>query len=246
MSVLTGHPDAPDIESSTADYQKRFAGHIGGWFLDVQSAATEKILSRVNIETPLEVVDVGGGHGQNIGPILKLGHKFTIVGSIASSKQIIQSSIDNRSVNYMEGSLLDLPCADCSFDVVISYRILAHIQDWSHYIKELARASRTLVIVDFPTKRSVNFFSDNLFGVKNKIEKNTRHYRIFSERTIIEEFSKCGFVPLYKVGQFVLPMALHRAMKLKTVSIISEAFFKSMGVSHYFASPVIFGFVRRS
>jgi len=236
----------PDIVSSAMEYQKRFSGQVGLWFLEVQSAATKKIISKLEKITLLNVIDVGGGHGQNMEPVLALGHKLTIVGSELSNIKIIQPFIDDKRIDYMESDIFKLPYNNGEFEVVLSYRILAHLQDWEGYIQELTRVSNALVVVDFPSERSVNYFSKSLFGIKNKIEKDTRRYRLYSESDIVNKFSEHGFSPFMKIGQFVLPMALHRLIKVKVLSAFIEGVFKYTGVSHYFASPVIYGFVKKA
>lgn len=245
MPEITKYPDAPDIESSTVDYQNRFSGAIGKWFIDVQSQATKKIIMKLGAENSLQLADVGGGHGQSIEPILELGHSLTIFGSTDECKNIIKPAIDKKLVEFQTANIFDIPYKDNSFDIVLSYRMLAHLRDWEKFIKELTRISSNLVIVDFASKRSVNYFADSLFGLKQKVEKNTRYYKLFSEEEIIKTFANYGYVPLYKVGQFVLPMALHRTLNIKSISITFELLFKITGLSFLFASPVIFGFVKK-
>ncbi len=245
MPKITNYPDSPDIESSTKDYQNRFSGAVGEWFVDVQSRATRNIIMKLGAGNSLNVADVGGGHGQSVDPILDMGHHLTIIASIDECKNIIKPILDKQLIEFKAANIFDMPYKDNSFDVVISYRMLAHLQDWEKYIKELARISSRLVIVDFASKRSVNFFANALFGLKQKVEKNTRHYKLFLEKEIIKAFASHGFVPLYKVGQFVLPMALHRAMNQKFLSIAFESVFKIIGFSYLFSSPVIFGFVKK-
>jgi 2-polyprenyl-3-methyl-5-hydroxy-6-metoxy-1,4-benzoquinol methylase len=245
MAELTEYPGAPDIESSTPDYQKRFSGKVGGWFLDVQNKATRAVLSKIDNSSSLDIADIGGGHGQNVGVITESGHHLTVIGSDESCKQLILPFVDQGKIDFELGDLLSLSFEDRSFDVVLSYRMLAHLQDWKQHISELTRISDNLVIVDFPTIRSVNYFSGSLFGLKNKVEKNTRYYKLFSEQEVVDEFERNGFAPLCRVGQFFFPMALHRAIKIKSISAMLEAVPRFIGLSRYFSSPLIYGFVRK-
>ena len=73
MPKITNYPDSPDIESSTKDYQNRFSGAVGEWFVDVQSRATRNIIMKLGAGNSLNVADVGGGHGQSVDPILEIG-----------------------------------------------------------------------------------------------------------------------------------------------------------------------------
>ena len=163
---VTAYPDAPDIESSTRDYAYRFRGPVGAWFLQCQADATRNLLNG----TGLSVLDVGGGHGQNVDTVVDLGHSLTIFGSTDSTTEMIQQDIDNGRIRYESGSFLELPYDDNSFDVVISYRTLSHMDHWSPYVAELARVSRSTVIVDFPSSRSFNILYNPMFFIKKNIE----------------------------------------------------------------------------
>ena len=70
--------EAPDIETSSENYARRFSGETGAWFLNVQENATMRMLSQYRGST---VLDVGGGHGQLAGPIAREGYQVTVLGS---------------------------------------------------------------------------------------------------------------------------------------------------------------------
>ena len=75
--------------------------------------------------------------------------------------------------------------------------------------------------------------------MKKKFEKNTRTYRNFSRKEIIEEFRKNNFGNLTIKPEFFLPMVVHRAIKnvpfLKSV----EKLFSLFGLTKLFGSPVV-------
>ena len=170
--TVTQFPDAPDIESSTWDYASRFSGVVGEWLLAQQINATRNAISTLFGDTaPLKVLDVGGGHGQNIALMKELGHELQIVGSDPMCREVIQKELDNGSVQFEVASLIDLPFEDNSFDLVICYRILSHMASWEKLIEEMVRVSKTAVLVDYPSRKSLNVFSDLLFAAKKKIEK---------------------------------------------------------------------------
>lgn len=233
--------EMPDIESSTDDYATRFAGSTGQWFLEVQAKATSSCLSSM---APGRVLDAGGGHGQNVETVLSLHHQLYILGSAESCTHRLQENIDNGDIEFEQGYLTRMPYADRSFDASISYRMLPHLNDWQTHIAELCRVSDTLVIVDFPTLRSVNYFSEVLFTMKKKLEKNTRPFLIFKEKAVVSEFEKYGFKVDRRIGQFFFPMALHRALKSVMLSRLLEAFSRLTGLNTIFGSPLIISFRR--
>ena len=90
QKAFTRFPNAPDIESSTRDYKSRFDGAVGAWMLQQQVTATATALKNNCPEyTSLNILDVGGGHGQNIELLLQLGHKLKIVGSNESCTEMV-------------------------------------------------------------------------------------------------------------------------------------------------------------
>jgi 2-polyprenyl-3-methyl-5-hydroxy-6-metoxy-1,4-benzoquinol methylase len=145
---------------------------------------------------------------------------------------------------FATGNLLDLPYSGESFDLVVSLRLLAHVRAWPRLVQELARAARHGVIVDFPTVRSVNVLTPALFGAKRQLEGNTRPYRLFREREVVQAFAREGFVLRERRPQFVWPMVLHRALGVPRLSAAFEAPCAALGLREAFGSPVIALFER--
>ncbi|NND00800.1 MAG: methyltransferase domain-containing protein [Gammaproteobacteria bacterium] len=240
---FTDHPTAPDIESSTEAYAARFGGDIGRWFLDVQNAGTATLLTRAGLQsTGLKVLDVGGGHAQNIPLMRKMAHHLTILGSDDSCQNLFRDAVSSGAVNYNIGPLTALPYADNEFDVVLCYRIMAHIEDWPLLIRELSRVARSLVIVDYTSRFSVNALAELFFGMKKSIEKNTRFYRLHRSSEVVQEFSKSAMRPVAHYSQYFFPMAIHRAVKSRVFSVVLEKVPRIFGLTHIFGSPVLHAF----
>ena len=237
---ITDYPNAPDIESSTWDYASRFSGPVGEWMLQQQIDATKDfLLQHWPDEKGLSVLDVGGGHGQNISLVNALGHRLTILGSDESCNQVVKKDLDSGLADFNVGTLLALPYADNSFDVVICYRILSHMDSWQALIGELTRVARHLVLVDYPSKRSFNIVSDVLFLFKKQIEKNTRRYGYFSDDDVDAVFVGNGFYRSNRRRQFFLPMAIYRLIGNLWFSKLAAGIFRGTGLTATFGSPVI-------
>ncbi len=243
MKTITDFPDAPDIESSTRDYAERFAGEVGQWLLEQQVEATREAFHRLLPgKRGLKVLDVGGGHGQNIKLMRDLGHELTVFSSQGAPTEMIESSLGEGAITLDTGKLLSLPYEDHSFDAVICYRIISHMDSWETLIGELSRVTRMLVLVDYPSMRSVNCISGILFVVKKQIEKNTRRYGVFHDYQIDREFLGHGWRLGYRQRQFFAPMAFYRAVgKVKFCRLASKTF-RKLGLTKVFGSPVIAGY----
>ena len=81
---------------------------------------------------------------------------------------------------------------DRSFDVSISLRLLPHVRACRSWWR-VGRVARTAVVVDYPTRRSVNAVAGLFFGLKQGVEGDTRPFRVFSDGEIEEAFAAHGF-----------------------------------------------------
>lgn len=228
--------ESPDIDSSTPQYAARFRGAIGNWFLKVQSNALLQVLPNPIGQSAL---DVGGGHAQLVPTLNSRGLSVTVQGSDESCSQLL--SLDE--CQFIVADLLNLPFDERQYDIVTCFRILPHMQNWQALIANLCRVARVAVIIDYPSKRSVNAIAPILFGAKKKIEGNTRPYTLFSECEIAREFARNGFVKSKEVRQFFAPMVLYRALKIVGLAAGLELLFKLLGLTKAFGSPVVASFV---
>ena len=145
---------------------------------------------------------------------------------------------------FVTGNLLSLPYASRTFGIVVSVRLLPHVQAWPRLISELARVARHAVIVDYPTSRSLSCLTPALFGAKKRVEGSTRPYRLFRDAEIVAAFARGGFVLRERAPQFVLPMVLHRVGKSPAASTVIEGLCGSLGLRRAFGSPIIALFER--
>lgn len=241
MGYSLDFPETPDIETSSDDYAQRFSGDIGEWFLKVQEEASMRMLA----DYPnAKVLDVGGGHGQIAHSLVQGGYQVTVLGSDEPCRKRLQSFLDGDRCSFSVGNILDLPFGDQSFDVVISYRLLPHVNQWKRFLAELSRVAKRAVIVDYPAKPSVNFMTPILFPLKKHVEGNTRMYRSFWESELLTVFENSGFVPADRCPQFLLPMVLHRTLQSVQLSLKLEETFRLLGMTGLFGSPVILKMIR--
>jgi len=228
--------ESADVETSSADYARRFAGPVGDFFLEVQARATLELLAPW---PGASVLDVGGGHGQVTSPLVEAGYLPTVLGSTDACRERVSMWVERGQARFQSGDLLALPFADHSFDVCVSYRLLPHVTRWEALIGELCRVARRAVLVDYPTRRSLNVVADRLFGLKRGVEGNTRPFAVFRDAEIVGAFRARGFRVTARRPQFVFPMALHRALGAAPLARGLEAAAGALGLRRAVGSPVI-------
>ena len=211
------YPETADVETSNDDYATRFRGATGAWMLKVQERAVLKLLG-ARVAPGATVLDVGGGHGQLAHPLADAGYKVTVIGSAPSCRHRI---------------------------AVVAVRMLTHCSVWPTLVREMCRVSRGPVITDYPTSQSLNAIAPMLFKAKKKFEKNTRTWTLFKHRQVRDAFADAGFRRTGRVGQFFLPMVVHRALKCKPVSAFMEGCCRCLGLSRLWGTPVVGRWERR-
>jgi SAM-dependent methyltransferase len=247
-----------DVETSSEGYARRFEGPVGRFFLERQAEATLDLLRPF---PAANVLDVGGGHAQLTGPLVEAGYAVTVLGSDASCGARLREWTAAERARFVAGDLLapplpdrsfDVvlsyrlpPLPDRSFDVVLSYRLLPHVRRWPELVATLARLASRALIVDYPTRRSVNAAADLLFGLKKGVEGNTRPFTVFSDAEIAAAFAARGFAPTGRRPQFFFPMALHRGLRSAGVARSLEGASAFLGLTRAFGSPVILRLERR-
>jgi hypothetical protein len=216
--------ETPDVETSSEAYAGRFAGEVGRWFLHVQS---EAILDLLSPWKGARVLDVGGGHAQLAPPLIERGFRVTVAGS----EEVCRARLDRTP--------------DRSFDVVVSIRLLTHLDRWREQMAELCRVADRAVIVDYPDSRSFNRLYDLLFSWKTAVEGDTRTYHIFEPGEIAAEAARHGFGAPAERRQFFLPMVVHRALGSTRFSRLSEGPAAAVGLTRWLGSPVVLRVERR-
>ena len=225
-----------DVETSSAAYALRFSGAVGGWFLDVQAEATVALLRPF---PGARVVDVGGGHGQLAGPLARAGYDVTVVGSSEACGARVRPLVDGGQVRFQTADLLRLPFEARAFDVALAFRLLSHVARWRELVAELCRVAARAVIIDYPSRRSVNAVAGPLFGMKKGVEGDTRPFAVFDDGDVTAAFAAEHFRVADRRPQFAAPMALHRALRIAAVSRGLERAARAAGITSRLGSPVI-------
>ena len=112
-------------------------------------------------------------------------------------------------------------------------------------VASLARLARRAVVVDYPTRRSVNAVSGMLFALKHGVEGDTRPFTVFSDRELEAAFAAHGFAPTGRRPQFLAPMALYRTLGSAGFARAVEGAAAAAGLTRALGSPVVLRLERR-
>ncbi len=235
---------APDIETASEDYARRFSGPVGDFFLRVQE---ELCLELLRPWSGCRILDVGGGHGQIAIPLAAAGHAVTVLGSDPSCNERLSRLIASQPasrrlterITFVTADLLNLPFPDHTFDVVVSLRLASHIPLWRQFIGELTRVARRAVLIDYPALLSANLAVPLLFRLKKMVERNTRPFLCFTKRAVSNAFLEKGYIVSAVRPQFFFPMAVHRAFGTVRFTESSERLFRSVGLTRLLGSPIL-------
>lgn len=227
---------AHDIHSSTDLYAQRFAGSVGDFFTEIE---VNMILDALHPWPNSSVLDVGGGHARVAPALVEKGYSVVVTGSDESCRLRIDRALPKDKFGFELCEPDHLPFEDNHFDIVICTRQMAHEENWMGMLDEMCRVAKQTVLIDYPSRRSVNILGGWMFSLKQGIEKTTRGYTIFSDSEIIQAFNMLNFGRPSIQRQFLMPMALYRMLRSGAVARFLEGAFRAVRLTNLFGSPVI-------
>ena len=237
MASPEGFAETADVETASEDYARRFAGTVGEWFLERQASSVRELLA--GLPRGARVLDVGGGHAQLVPALVDAGYEVLVVGSDESCAARLAPWLADGRCRFEVANVVALPYAAQTFDGVVSVRLLSHVTAWRELVREICRVAARCVVVDYPSSRSVNAFSEALFAAKKRVERNTRPFRLFHPQDVRAAFGGEGFRVKESRPQFLWPMVLHRMLGRAALGRVLEAPGRVSGVLRIFGSPVI-------
>ena len=218
--------------------RRRFSGPIGELVATSQARVLANMVGRIQDR---EVLDVGTGTGRAAFILALGGAKVTAVDASEEMLAIARQRAAEQSlttIRFQRGDAHALDFADRSFDAVVSFRMLMHTPQWKRCVAELCRVAERLVIVDYPSATSVALFESLTRRVTHAMGANTEPYRVFTHGAITEAFDRNGFRIRSVHRQFVLPIALHKAIGSRRFTRATERVLDHAGLLKPFGSPV--------
>ena len=217
--------------------QRRFGGPIGDLVASGQAAVLTRFLGNV---TERSILDVGTGTGRAAFLMAAAGARVT---GVDASEEMLTIARDRAraqtaGITFAPGDAHDLPFPDRSFDIAVSLRVLMHTPRWRVCVDELCRVSRDVVLLDYPSLHSAAVLESVVRKVRHAAGARTEPYRVFGDRQIAAALTRNGFRVRDLHRQFVLPIALHKAIGSRSFTEGSEGALARAGLLRLFGSPV--------
>jgi hypothetical protein len=105
-------------------------------------------------------------------------------------------------------------------------------------VAELCRVAGRLVVVDYPAALSFALLESAARRVLHGVGIRTEPYRVFTDSAIADAFDRAGFRIRSVHRQFVLPIALHKAVGSRRLTTTAEGLLARAGLLKAFGSPV--------
>jgi ubiquinone/menaquinone biosynthesis C-methylase UbiE len=217
--------------------ERRFGGPIGELVAGDQARA---VLEFVGDVVGRGVLDVGTGTGRAALLLARHGARVTAIDPSEEMLDVARRRASEEGANIAFGTgdahALDFP--DRSFDVAVSLRVLMHTPRWPICLRELCRVSRHLVIVDYPSARSVALLESAVRRIGHAVGASREPYRVFADSRLTRELAAAGFRRKAAHRQFVLPIALHKMVNSRRTTQAVEGALERAGLLRLFGSPV--------
>jgi 2-polyprenyl-3-methyl-5-hydroxy-6-metoxy-1,4-benzoquinol methylase len=216
---------------------RRFGGPIGDLIATTQASVLADFIGTIPHRT---VLDVGTGTGRAALLMARAGARVT---GIDASEEMLaiarQRATDGgTAIVFRTGDAHALDFQPRSFEVVISLRVIMHTPRWQACVGELCRVADQLVILDYPSSRSIAFVQSKARRLLAAVGRRTEPYRVFSFRQIDDALRRSGFRVRAVHRQFVLPVALHKMVGSRRFTVAVERWLARLGLLRLFGSPV--------
>jgi 2-polyprenyl-3-methyl-5-hydroxy-6-metoxy-1,4-benzoquinol methylase len=215
----------------------RFSGPIGTLLADTQEQVLVDFLPELARRT---VLDVGTGTGRAALALARRGAQVTGIDASAQMLDVARARAraEGLSVDFQEGDAHAIGFGDATFDTAVSLRVLMHTPDWRRCLGELCRVARERVVFDYPALASAAALQAAGRHLAAALGSRTEAYRVFRSGAIRAELASHGFRIARCHRQFVLPIALHKAIGARAFTAASEGLLARLGLLRLFGSPV--------
>jgi ubiquinone/menaquinone biosynthesis C-methylase UbiE len=166
-------------EDATRAYYDEFSN----WYEKERGRGYHALIDdlEVSVAEPLargaRVLEVGCGTGLILERIARVAE---VAKGIDLSPGMLEQA-RQRGLDVCEGMATELPFADASFDLVYSFKVLAHVPEIEKALEEMARVTRPggTILAEFYNPWSVRYLAKRL-GPAGRISENTTEAAVYT------------------------------------------------------------------
>lgn len=228
----------------------RFSGPIGALLLETQERLLQDAIAPLAADPDaarpcqgVRVLDVGTGTGRAAIGLARAGASVTGVDASAEMLDVARARVaalgeDALDITFDLGDAHALPFPSGHFDAAVSLRVLMHTPDWRRCVGELCRVARRRVVVDFPALSSAAALESLVRHGRRAMGAKVESYRVMPERAVRATLAEHGYRVAAVHRQFVLPIAVHKALGSRAVTEGIERALRAAGLLWLLGSPV--------
>jgi SAM-dependent methyltransferase len=215
----------------------RFGGPVGRYLLESQQAILAGALAPLGGRA---IADVGTGTGRAAIGLAEAGAR--LVGFDASDEMLrvaaSRAAAAGAAIRLGRADAHALPLGDQGVDAAVSLRVLMHAVDWRRCVGELCRVSRWRVVVDIPSARSLAALESAVRRLRQRLGRPVEAYRVIALGDLARTLAANGFDVVAAHRQFVLPIALHKAVGRIGFTRAVEGALAAVGLLRLLGSPI--------
>jgi len=151
------------------------------WWYQGRRRVLERAIERLGLPAEARILDAGCGSGRNMVELCRHG---TVAGVELSSTSV-RLARERNCGEVIEGSVLDMPFEEGSFDLTVSLDVIEHLEDDVGALRELRRVTKPggALLVTVPAYQWLWSGHDEI----------NHHHRRYNRRTLLAAAESAGW-----------------------------------------------------
>jgi SAM-dependent methyltransferase len=151
------------------------------WWYQGRRRVLERAIARLGLPPRARILDAGCGSGRNM---VELAHHGVVTG-VELSGTSVQLARERGAGEVLEGSVMDMPFDDASFDLCLSLDVIEHLEDDLGALRELRRVTAPggALLVTVPAYQWLWSGHDEI----------NHHHRRYNRRTLLAAAEGAGW-----------------------------------------------------
>ena len=206
---------------------KKYYDNYGSWYDKERTNRYYSLLSSLEINTVKsyaknrKVLEIGCGTGLILNQINKIAKETA---GIDISEGMLKQA-RKKGLNVKKADVLSLPFKDSAFDVVYSFKVLAHVPKIKEAIKEITRVVKKngILILEFYNPFSLKYIANKIGAFFSKNTVYTRYDNYFKIKSYLPKNLK--IISIKGIRIFTPVSAVYKIPLLSELFAFSEKAF---------------------